>query len=118
MAAKVNTKPGFATATADDVREFGAANGLPVGGTRGRLPKATIEAFNKAKGKGKGRMFYGGTPVGERTYQLVGPKGGVRKQATVKPSIIRQWAAIEGYEVAARGRLPKEVIDAFMAEGV
>lgn len=109
---------GFAQATAADVRTWGAAQGLPVGGSRGCLPKSTIEAFNTAHGKGKGRSRYVGTPVGVRTYQQVGPKGGVRKAATIESKVVRQWAAAEGYDVAARGRLPKAAIDAFMAEGV
>lgn len=109
---------GFAKATADDVRAFAKANGLPFGGSRGRLPKATIEAFNTAHSKGKGRSKYVPGLPKESTYRQFGPKGGLRKEATIEPHIVRQWAAVQGYDVAARGRLSRSVIDAFMAEGV
>lgn len=114
MAAIINTKRGYLQATAADVREWAAANDLPAGGSRGRLPKATIEAFNAAHGKGKGRMFYGGTPVGVREYVLTGPKGGVKARAEVKSHDLRVWAALNGYAVSDRGRIPTAVKVAYM----
>lgn len=107
------TPRGFLAATADDVREFAAANGLPYGGSRGRLPKATIEAFNKAHSKGKGRKHYGGTVVGLREYTLVGPKGG-RKSVAEKSAVVRSWGRLNGWEVADRGRLPAALMEEFV----
>lgn len=116
MAAIVKTKRGFRQATAADVREWAAANDRPAGGSRGRLPDATIEAFNAAHATGKGRMFYGGTPVGVREYVLTGPKGGVKARAEVKSHDLRVWAALKGYVVSDRGRIPNAVKVAYMED--
>jgi len=109
------TKRGYRQATAQDVRDFAQANGLPAGGSRGRLPKATIAEFNAAHATGKGRAFYGGTSVGVREYTLTGPKGGVQKRAVAKSSAVRAWAAENGYEVSDKGRLSTEVKVAYLA---
>lgn len=103
---------GFRQATVQDVRDYALANDLPAGGSRGRLPLSTIEAFNAAHRKGKGRAFYGGTQH-VREYVARGPKGGVQASVTEKPSVVRAWAAIEGIPVSARGRLSAEVHEAF-----
>lgn len=109
------TKRGYRQATAQDVRDFAQANGLPAGGSRGRLPVATIAEFNAAHSKGKGRAWYGRTPVGEREYVMRGPKGGVQKRATVQSSEVRAWAEANGYDVAPKGRLSTEVKTAYLA---
>lgn len=116
MAAQVETRRGRRQATTQDVRDFAAEHGLPAGGARGRLPKATIQAFNDAHATGKGRMFYGGTAVGVREYTLTGPKGGVQKRVEAKSSALRQWAADNGWEVADKGRIPSAVKEAYLAQ--
>lgn len=107
------TPRGFLPATAAEVREFAAEQGLPYGGSRGRLPKSTIEAFNKAHGKGKGRKHYGGTVVGLREYTLTGPKGGV-KRVSEKSQVVRAWGRMNGWEVSDRGRLPAALVEEFV----
>jgi hypothetical protein len=106
---------GFRQAPAQEVREWAADKGLPYGGSRGRLPKATIEAFDQAHATGKGRAEYSGTPVGVREYTLTGPKGGVKARTTAKGSAVRAWAGENGYEVSERGRIPSAVKEAFVA---
>ncbi|MFT4041874.1 MAG: Lsr2 family protein [Gordonia sp. (in: high G+C Gram-positive bacteria)] len=62
------------------------------------------------------------TRVGGRK-QSTAPKVGKPRAATKAPaksstgntSDIREWAAAEGYEVAPRGRLPKDVVEAYQA---
>lgn len=104
-----NTLPrGFARATAADVRTWA---GLPLD-QRGRLSKDTKDAFNKAHSTGSPRMKYVG-PV-ERTQEYTfKPEKGRKVTATAKPSVVRAWAADNGYDVSGRGRLHREVEAAY-----
>lgn len=111
-----NFPRGFARATAADVREWAAANGLPAGGSRGRLPKATIEAYNAAHGKGKGRKRYEkNLPVGTITLQEFGPKGGLKREVQTTANEVRAFAALHGIPVSSRGRLSVEAREAYLA---
>lgn len=115
--AAANTLPrGFRAASPADVREWAAENGLDAGGSRGRLPKATVDAFNAAHAKGKGRAKYvPGYNAGKVTVTQRGPKGGVIRTATEHPNVIRTAAALAGVQVASRGRLSEAAIDAYFA---
>lgn len=116
MAATSTLPRGFRFATVAEVRAWAADNDLPAGGSRGRLPGATIDAFNTAHGKGKGRAKHvEGYNKGKVTLTEYGPKGGVKRQVTVDPQDVRANAALEGVTVAARGRLSQAAIDAYFA---
>lgn len=114
MAASNSVPRGFTRATAADVRAWGAEVGLPIGGSRGRLPMDTIDAFNKAHGSGKGRMRYTKTDRHpERVYEAKPDKGRTRRETATAPQI-RAWAALNGLSVQPKGRLPKAVTEAYV----
>lgn len=111
-----NFPRGYARATAAEVREWAAENDLPAGGERGRLPGATVEAFNAAHGKGKGRKRYEkNLPVGTITLQEFGPKGGLKREVTTTAEQVRAFAALNGIPVSSRGRLSAEAREAYLA---
>lgn len=111
--ASITLPRGFVQADTEDVRTWAAEVGLPFGGTRGRLPDATIDLFNQAHASGKGRMRYIGTDNTVREYVVRGPKGGIQKRVEAPSPVVRQWAALNGFTVSERGRLSAEVKEAY-----
>lgn len=100
-----------APVTATLVREWAAENGLPAQpvGTRGRLPKATIEAFNKAHPRGK----FLGNPAPKVTLSAKPEKGRTRTR-TATVAEVRAFAVANGLAKPSRGRLSNEAKRAFV----
>lgn len=99
------------TATAADVRAWALKNDLPAGGSRGRLPADTVEAFNAAND-----ATY--APAGERkrkvTAMRVTDKGRkVPVTRTVNVADVREFAVENGLAKPGRGRLPEAAFQAF-----
>ena len=99
--------------TPADVRAFAVKNDLPAGGARGRLPQATIDAFNK----GRKNVYVPGAPrpakikvSGVRTNAR-GRKTPVTMNAT--HGEVRAAAEAAGVSLGARGRIPSPVLSAF-----
>lgn len=99
-----------AFSVASDVRAFALANGLPCKpeGTRGRIPLATIEAFNDANPKAKYRT---GAKVPAKKVEV---KGKNAKGRTVTKRVVvseaRATLRESGVEVNAKGRLSADLL--------
>lgn len=86
-------------APASAVRAFALANGLPAGGSRGRLPFETIKAFNKANGL----KYSSGKFV--KSAEVTVTRKGKTVTRKVDPRAVRRFLIERGEAVPARDRL-------------
>ncbi|MGW5521728.1 Lsr2 family DNA-binding protein [Gordonia sp. NPDC003950] len=70
---------------------------------RGRVPLAKLLAVSTRVG---GRRHPTATRIDPPTR---------RQSTTPDPAQVREWATANGYSVSARGRLPRNVVDAYDA---
>lgn len=62
------------------------------------------------------RVIENGTEVGRYPAKAIAtpaPKK-QRKQGAIEASVIRQWAAEQGIEVGAKGRVPQAIVDKYL----
>ncbi len=100
--------------SAAQVRAWGRAQGITEGtkeGTRGRLSPALVKAFN-AKHKGA-NAYKEGASVETVTVKAKPAKGRTVVR-TVNVAQVRAAALAAGAQVGARGRLPQEVLTAYV----
>ena len=97
-------------ATAADVRAWAAENGIPTKPGRGRLPKSTIEAFNKGR-----RVKYRG-PQPKTLTMSAKPEGkGARRVTRTAPlAEVRAFAVAAGLAKPTRGRLSRAAQEAYV----
>jgi len=96
-------------------REYLASLNPPLAkaGARGKFSKVAHEALAEASAKG---ITFGPIAVeskSEDSDSLGKSKAPVAKVAGASPSDIRAWALAQGMEVSVRGRISREVIDAY-----
>ncbi|GAC47033.1 histone-like nucleoid-structuring protein Lsr2 [Gordonia aichiensis] len=72
--------------------------------------RVTVAKLLEASTRVGGRKQSTAPRVSKRAAAAASPKGG-----TASTGDIREWAIEEGYEVGPRGRLPKEIIEAYEA---
>jgi hypothetical protein len=54
---------------------------------------------------------------GRKISMRQGRRSGTKVTTNVDPKAVRAWAASNGHEVPARGRIPRTVVEAFQAAG-
>ena len=98
--------------TASTVRAWAIDNGFDVkpAGTRGRLPKAAVEAYNKANPRRK----YRGNPVPTMTISVKPGKGQRRVTRTVPTAVVREAAVAAGLAKPSRGRISRAAQEAYV----
>ena len=97
-----------ATASPADVREWARANGHPVG-TRGRFAPDLIKAFNASHGLKYREAEH--VPTVEVTAK---PEKGRKVTRKVNIALVREAALAAGVPVGKRGRISKEVVEAYV----
>lgn len=113
-----NTDSTATTSNGSQVREWAKAHNVDAGGKRGRLPKETIAAFDKAHPKAPyaaGTRSDGMVKV-SGSREVSNGKGGTRKvpfSRQVNVTEARAWGNSNGFTLGERGRIPAEVLKAF-----
>lgn len=97
-----------ATAAPSSVRMWARDNGYNVG-TRGRLHPDVIKAYNAAHG-----LKYREAAHVETVEHTVKPQKGRKVTRKVNIAMVREAAREAGVTVGERGRLPREVLDAYV----
>lgn len=98
-------------------RAYAASLGLAKPDTVGRLSAAAKEAIVQAELKGM--VFADNAPKASkpRVARVAGaPKADAPKLGYVDPKAVRVWAALNGIEVNARGRLSRDVVELFLMD--
>ncbi len=102
--------PGKRSVGAAEVRAFAQANDLPFPAGKGRPNLETIEAYNDAHAKGKGRSTYvTGHKDTSRTVTGKNARGQAKTRKVAATSVIRAWGRDNGYTVGDRGRIDASV---------
>lgn len=100
------------TATAADVRTWAVAEGHPAGGSRGRLPKETIAAFNEAN-----EAQYAPASRDERkvTVEVVKRDKSGRKRKSKRTMTVPEARAVLGVE-GKKGRISLKALSEALSE--
>ena len=96
------------SAKPSDVREWAADNGYAVG-TRGKMPADVIKEYNRAHGT----KYRPGQYVATKPHTAK-PAKGRAKTVKVNPAQVREAAMAAGVEVGKRGRISRDVLDAYV----
>ena len=97
-----------------DVRAWARENGMTVG-ERGKLPPEVIKEFNKAHKNAPYRQAEFVQTVNVRGVRVVNGRK-VPIQTNVRLPEVRAAAAEAGIEIGARGRIPADILSAYVAD--
>lgn len=113
MSAKSTSKRRRLSSPAD-VRAWARENGMTVG-ERGKLPPEVIKEFNKAHKNAPYKQAEFVPTVNVRGVRVVNGRK-VPIQQNVNLTEVRAAAAAAGVEIGARGRIPADILSAYVAD--